>query len=338
MINCKEMIDSKEMIERKEMTDCKEMIERKEMTDREVIKDMNVMKIKKIVGVGEVVWDMLPGGKQLGGAPLNFAYFAKALGARSYAISAIGRDVLGDETCQKLSGTGVDMTFLERNDLPTGRVLVTIDSDGNPQYEILENVAWDAIECPPEVIKLVSDTDAICWGSLAQRSERSKSSILKMLDAASGDCLKVFDINIRQHYCTKEVAEESLKRADVLKLNEDELLKVSEMFSITGEVQAVINSLITMFNLKEIIHTQGALCSEVYDVNGLRSRIMTPKVKVADTIGAGDSFTAAYIVSRLNGQDIKSAHETAVKISAFVCTQNGAINPLPNELMENSLP
>ena len=303
-----------------------------------MIKDKNVMKLKKIVGVGEIVWDILPAGKQLGGAPMNFAYFAKTLGARSYAISAIGRDALGDETYQKLSGTGVDMTCLQRNDLPTGRVLVTIDREGNPQYEILENVAWDAIECPQEVLNLVSGADAICWGSLAQRSQKSKSNILKMLDAASTDCMRVFDINIRQHYCKKEVVEESLRRADVLKLNEDELLKVSEMYALTGEAEAVINSLITMFNLKEIIHTQGALSSEVYDINGLRSRIMTPKVKVADTVGAGDSFTAAYIVSRLNGKDVRSAHETAVKISAFVCTQNGAINPLPDELLGNSLP
>jgi len=292
------------------------------------------MKDKKIVGIGEIVWDMLPAGKQLGGAPLNFAYMAKELGATSYAISAIGRDALGDETYGKLSGIGVNMTSLQRNDLPTGRVLVTIDGEGIPQYEIIENVAWDAIECSQKELDLVSDADAICWGSLAQRSEKSKLSILRMLNVASEDCLKVFDINIRQHYGRKDIVEESLKRADILKLNDDELIQVSDMFGIPGKDCTVIDSLIKMFNLKEIIYTQGALCSSVYDGNGLSSRIMTPKVFVADTVGAGDSFTAAYIVSRLNGKDVMSAHQTAVEISAFVCTQHGAINPLPEGLLK----
>lgn len=293
------------------------------------------MKDNKIVGIGEIVWDMFPSGKQLGGAPLNFAYFAKELGATSYAISAIGRDALGEETFGKLSGSGVDIRCLQRNDLPTGRVLVTIDREGIPNYEILENVAWDAIECSAEELRLVEDAHAICWGSLAQRSEKSKFSILKMLDATSGDCLKVFDINIRQHYSKRNVVEESLKRADVLKLNEDELLQVSEMFSLPGEAGNVINSLLKIFNLKEIIYTQGSCCSEVYGLNGLFSRIMTPKVNVADTVGAGDSFTAAYIVSRLNGKDVRSAHKTAVEISAFVCTQHGAINPLPEGFLRD---
>lgn len=292
------------------------------------------MERKKIVGIGEIVWDMFPAGKKLGGAPMNFAYFAKELGAMSYAISAIGKDKLGDETFKKLSDTGVIMSLLQRNNLPTGRVLVTIDGEGIPQYEILEDVAWDQIECSPRELEVLAGIDAICWGSLAQRSEISKKNILSMLDAAPEDCLRVFDINIRQHYCKKEVVEESMLRADILKLNDDELVLVSEMFCLTGDEETIAVSLIKMFNLKEIIYTQGAYCSDVYDGSGLCSRIMTPKVKVVDTVGAGDSFTAAYIVSRLNGKDVRSSHEMAVEVSAFVCTQDGAINPLPQGLIK----
>lgn len=291
------------------------------------------MEDKTIIGIGEIVWDMLPAGKQLGGAPLNFAYFAKELGAKSYAISAIGNDELGQEAFQKLRGTGVDMSMLQRNHFPTGRVLITIDSEGVPSYDIIENVAWDQIECLSAGLGLLNQADAICWGSLAQRSETSKKNILRMLDAAPESCLKVFDINIRQHYCDKDIAEQSLARAGVLKLNDQELLPVSEMFALTGDEERKMVSLIKMFDLKEIVYTQGALCSDVYDSSGLCSRVMTPKVKVADTVGAGDSFTAAYVISRLNGLDVRSSHEKAVEVSAFVCTQNGAINPLPQKII-----
>lgn len=288
---------------------------------------------KKILGIGEIVWDMLPTGKQLGGAPLNFAYFAKELGAKSYVISAIGDDELGEEALRKLSVTGVNMNLLQRNNLPTGRVLISIDSEGVPSYEIIENVAWDHIECSLDELELLGGADAICWGSLAQRSWRSKMNIIKMLDAAPVNCLRVFDINIRQHYCNREIAEESLKRAGILKLNEQELLPVSEMFGLSGDEEERLVSLIKMYGLKEVIYTQGALCSDVYDRSGLLSRISTPRVKVADTIGAGDSFTAAYIVSRINGKDVRSSHKKAIEVSAFVCTQSGAINPLPQELI-----
>lgn len=286
---------------------------------------------KIIIGIGEVVWDMLPTGKQLGGAPLNFAYFAKELGAKSYVISAIGNDELGEEAFQKLSATGVNISMLQRNHLPTGRVIVSVDNEGIPNYKIIENVAWDQIECFSGELEFLGGADAICWGSLAQRSEKSKQNILKILNAAPVNCLKVFDINIRQHYCNKDIIEESLSKAGILKLNDQELLPLSEMFGLSGNEEDKLVSLIKTFDLDEVIYTQGAFCSDVYDISGLRSRIMTPKVKVADTVGAGDSFTAAYVTSRINDKDLRSSHERAVEVSAFVCTQNGAINPLPPE-------
>lgn len=287
--------------------------------------------MKKILGIGELVWDVFPSGKQLGGAPVNFAYFAKELGAEAYPVAALGCDELGDEAMEVVRPSGLKLDYIQRTSLPTSRVLVTTDEEGVPQYEIVENVAWDAMECTPEILDLASQADVICWGSLAQRSRKSRESILAMVDAAPENCLRVFDINLRQKFYSKEVIEESLKRADILKLNEDELPVVSEIFAVEGSEADQIAHIIKRFSLRSIIYTQGAVCSEVYDASGLVSRMDTPKVKVADTVGAGDSFTATYVTSILLGKTPAQAHELAVKVAAYVCTQNGAINPLPED-------
>jgi fructokinase len=288
--------------------------------------------MKKILAIGEVVWDVLPTGKKLGGAPVNFAYFAQALGAYSLPATAIGADALGDETLEALKLTGLDLSLLQRNDLPTSRVLVTTDAAGVPQYEIVEGVAWDAIACDERILAAFRDADVVCWGSLAQRSPASRRSILQMLDAAPAGCLKVFDINLRQSFYSREVVEASLLRADIPKLNEDELPVVASLFGLSGDTPSVIASLIAKFGLREIIFTEGAVQSSVYDASGLVSRIPTPKVEVTDTVGAGDSFTAAYIIGRLNGLSVRDAHSKAVEVSAWTCTQAGAINPLPENL------
>ncbi len=288
--------------------------------------------MKKVLAVGEVVWDVFPTGKRLGGAPVNFAYFAQALGAFGLPVTAIGTDELGDETLEALKLTGLDLSLLQRNGLPTSRVLVTTDAAGVPQYEIVEDVAWDAITCDERILTAFHDADVVCWGSLAQRSATSRESILRLLDAAPADCLKVFDINLRQSFYSREVVEASLLRADILKLNEDELPVVASLFGISGDVPAVISSLLERFALREIIFTEGAVQSSVYDASGLVSLISTPKVEVIDTVGAGDSFTATYIMGRLSGLGVAAAHSKAVAVSAWTCTQSGAINPLPENL------
>lgn len=287
----------------------------------------------KIIAIGEIVWDCLPAGNQLGGAPLNFAFFAKELGAQAYAVSAVGNDELGDETLHVASATGVNLDFVQRNDLPTSRVLVTLDENGIPQYEIVEGVAWDAVECPDSALELVRDASVICWGSLAQRTEKSRQSVLSMLSAAPASCLKVFDINIRQHYYSLEVIKNSLEYADILKLNEDELPLVAEMLGMTGSEEAVISEIIERYSLKYVVYTHGADFSRVYGAEGLLSHQDTPKVKVADTVGAGDSFTAVLVTSLLLGRNIATAHALAVEVAAFVCTQHGAINSLPAEII-----
>lgn len=293
-------------------------------------KEIINMSKKKVVGIGEIVWDMFPDGSVLGGAPLNFAFVAGELGCEPVIISAVGKDELAEQTLQRISEIGLDISTVQRNDSPTGRVLVTLDDKGIPQYEILENVSWDAISCSDAEKALVSDADAVCWGSLAQRSSMSGASVQELLDSTKADCLKVFDINIRQHYYSREVFENSLKRTDVLKLNEDELPIVAEMFAVDGTDSEKIVALIERFDLSMIIYTAGAAFSEIYDKTGCLSHVDTPKVLVVDTVGAGDSFTAGFISSYLNGYSVREAHERAVKVSAYMCTQKGAINHVAN--------
>ena len=288
--------------------------------------------MNKVIAIGEIVWDCLPSGKQLGGAPLNFAFFAKELGADAYAVSAVGGDELGDETLAVAATTGVCLDYVQRNSLPTSRVLVTLNEVGIPQYEIVEGVAWDAIEVADNALELVKDASVICWGSLAQRSEKSRESVLAFLDSAPDTCIKVFDINIRQHYYNREVIEASLERADILKLNEDELPLVARMLGVEGSDKEIVSILIDMYSLKYLIYTHGADFSEVYSADGEYSHVPTPKVSVADTVGAGDSFTAVFVTSLLKGDSLKDSHEKAVKVSAYVCTKNGAINPLPENI------
>ena len=278
-----------------------------------------------ILGIGEIVWDCLPAGKKLGGAPVNFSYYAGRLGAESYAVSAVGKDELGKETLKSCRSFGLDTRFIEQNELPTSRVLVKLDSSGVPQYEILEGVAWDALDASEEVLAAVSHADAICWGSLAGRTERSFKAISTMIASAPQTCMKVFDINLRQHYYSREKIELSLLAASALKLNEDELPVLSGLFNLPDNSADALYRIAERWGLDYVIYTCGAAFSEIYCRQGLISHIDTPKVKVADTVGAGDSFTAAFITSILLGKTTREAHEMAVSLAAKVCSSSGAI-------------
>lgn len=277
------------------------------------------------MGIGELVWDMLPGGRQLGGAPVNFAYWCGRLGAEGYPVSAVGSDDLGREAFDRLAGTGLDLEYVQRNALPTGRVNVTLSGNGIPEYDIVEGVAWDALEADARTLELAAQADAVCWGSLAQRSEASRRAIAAILGATRPECLKVFDINIRQHWYSREIVTDSLRQADVLKLNEDELPLVASLLGIGKSGAEAIAELIRTFSLRYVIYTAGADYSEIHSAEGLLSRIPTPQVEVADTVGAGDSFTAAFITSLLQGDPVAACHRKAVETAAEVCTVHGAI-------------
>ena len=283
----------------------------------------------KIMGIGELVWDMLPCGKQLGGAPVNFAYWCSRLDAEGYPLSAVGDDELGREVFDQLAGTGLDLSYVQRNALPTGRVNVTLSGKGIPEYDIVEDVAWDALEMDNRTLELAAQADAVCWGSLAQRSERSRRAISAMLEATRKECLKVFDINIRQHWYSREIITASLEKADVLKLNEDELPLIASLFGIEKSGTETIAELVRDFSLHYVIYTAGADRSEIHSAEGLLSCIPTPEGEVVDTVGAGDSFTAAFITSLLQGDPVAACHRKAVEIATKVCAVHGAIPQTP---------
>lgn len=287
----------------------------------------------KVIGMGEALWDVLPDGKKIGGAPANFAYHVKQFGLESCAISAIGEDPLGDELVEKFDEK--DLTYhLDRVPYPTGTVLVELDAEGVPQYEIKENVAWDNIPYTDELKVLAKETRAFCFGSLAQRNVVSRDTINAFLDdiPAANDPLIVFDINLRQNFYTKEILCNSMEKCNILKINDEELVTVSRMFGYPGiDLENKCWILLGKYNLKMLILTCGINGSYVF-TPGEISFYPTPKVEVADTVGAGDSFTAAFIANILKGKDVREAHKIAVDTSAYVCTQKGAMPKLPERL------
>lgn len=275
-----------------------------------------------IIGIGELLWDLLPSGKKAGGAPINFVYHASRLGAESYAISAVGNDTLGAEIIEQIEKIGIGY-YIEKLNHPTGTVQVEL-KDGIPTYNILENVAWDNIPFTKEMEDLAKRADAICYGTLAQRSTLSRDTIQKLLSFVPEDSYRILDVNIRQHYYSKEIIVDSLKKSNVLKINEDELLIMKEIFGLeTMNENEVCLWFIQNFNLKFLILTAGELYSSIYTHNEV-SKIATPTVKVADTVGAGDAFTGAFISSILSGKTLTESHQAAVDRAALVCTFNGA--------------
>jgi len=288
---------------------------------------------KIVVGMGEALFDCLPEGKKIGGAPANFAYHALQQGFDSRVVSAIGKDEDGDEILRIFREKNLQ-GIIERVPFPTGTVQVTLDAAGVPQYEIKQGVAWDNIPWTLELGELAKQTDAVCFGSLAQRSEVSRNTILNFLDAMPTDDehLKIFDINLRQHFYSKEVLVESVKRCNVLKINDEELDLVSQMFGYAGiDFKDQCWLILGKYDLKMLILTCGTNGSYVF-ANGQVSYQPTPKVKVADTVGAGDSFTGSFTAAILAGKSIAEAHELAVMVSAYVCTQSGAMPQVPENL------
>lgn len=287
-----------------------------------------------IVGMGEALWDVLPEGKKIGGAPANFAYHVSQFGLNSCVVSAVGEDKLGDEILDNFDGKKLNR-IIETVQYPTGTVQVEIDQSGVPQYEIKENVAWDNIPYTARLESLAEKTKAVCFGSLAQRSVVSRNTINRFLDAipAENEPLIVFDVNLRQGFYNKEILCNSMKRCNVLKINDEELVTVSRMFGYPGiDLQDKCWILLGKYNLKMLILTCGINGSYVF-TPGKVSFQPTPHVEVADTVGAGDSFTAAFIASIVKGKSIAEAHRTAVDVSAFVCTQNGAMSILPQKFL-----
>lgn len=287
-----------------------------------------------VVGMGEALWDVLPEGKKIGGAPANFAYHVSQFGLSSCVVSAVGEDPLGDEILANFTSKGLNC-LIEQVPYPTGTVQVTIDQAGIPQYEIKENVAWDNIPYTSRLEALAKRTRAVCFGSLAQRNVVSRDTIARFLDAMphKEDHLVVFDVNLRQGFYNKEILCNSMTRCNILKINDEELVTVSRLFGYPGiDLQDKCWILLGKYNLKMLILTCGVNGSYVF-TPGHVSFLPTPQVEVADTVGAGDSFTAAFISSILKGKSVAEAHSLAVQTSAFVCTKKGAMPVLPQTLL-----
>lgn len=285
------------------------------------------------IGIGEVLFDMLPEGKKLGGAPSNFAYHVSQFGIESCAVSSIGDDELGKALATELDARHLNY-MIEKVGYPTGTVQVSLDADGIPSYEISEGVAWDNIPFTPDLERKAKECTAVCFGSLAQRHETSRSTIHRFLDTMpdSDGRYKVFDINLRQNFFTKEIITESLRLCNILKINDEELAIVSRLFGYPDtNIQDKCRMIMDKHRLKMLILTCGASGSYVF-TPGEMSFIETPKVEVADTVGAGDSFTGAFVAGILRGKSVREAHEIAVKVAAYVCTQNGAMPILPDYL------
>ena len=271
-----------------------------------------------VIGMGESLWDVLPSGKKIGGAPANFAFHVSQFGLTSCVVSAIGDDALGNEIIENFTSKGLNQ-YIEKVPYPTGTVQVEIDQAGIPQYDIKENVAWDNIPYSPQLEAIAKKTKAVCFGSLAQRNIVSRTTINKFLDA------------MPQGFYNKEILCNSMQKCNILKINDEELVTISRMFGYPGiDLQDKCWILLGKYNLKMLILTCGINGSYVFTPGNI-SFYPTPKVEVADTVGAGDSFTAAFIASILKGKEIPEAHRIAVETSAFVCTKKGAMPILPEE-------
>ena len=285
-----------------------------------------------IVGLGEILWDVFPERKILGGAPANFAYHISQFGFNGYAVSAIGKDLLGKEILDSLKQKGLNH-LIESTDFPTGEVKVSVDNWGVPQYKICEGVAWDNIPFTPALANLAKETQVVCFGSLAQRNEVSRATIHTFLDAMPKDSLKIFDINLRLHYYTKEVIEFSLEKAHILKINDEEVVKIAQLFGREGTEKEICKQLLSKYQLDILILTKGTEGSWVLTPKE-ESFLPTPKITIADTVGAGDSFTAAFIASHLHGRCLVASHQLAVEVSAYVCQQHGAMPRLADAHLE----
>jgi fructokinase len=294
----------------------------------------------RIVGIGEVLWDLLLTGPQLGGAPANFAYHAHALGAEAHVITRVGSDDQGREILRRFRDMGLRHSAVQIDErAPTGTATVALSGNGLAQFTIQDNVAWDYLVATEEATTLASSVDAICFGSLAQRSESSRNAIRKLVASSPAQALRVFDVNLRQRFYTCEVIKRSLQLANVLKLNDDELPTLAAMFNLTGSIENQVESLARIFSLKVVALTRGANGSLLYqDLEDTKwSDCVSDPVEVVDTVGAGDSFTAALVLGLLSKMDLDEINAVANAVARYVCSQAGATPELPLEFARRFL-
>lgn len=282
-----------------------------------------------VVGLGEVLWDVLPAGPQLGGAPGNFAYHAAALGARAMIVTRVGDDDLGREVIRRFAQMNLPRDTVQVDPArPTGTVAVTLDEKKGAHYTFAEDVAWDQLVATEVALQAVRGAHAVCFGTLGQRSANSRRAIQHLVAAAPAEALKIFDINLRLDFYSREVIEESLRLSNVLKLNDEELAVLTAMFSLHGDVRQRIEWLVHTFGFKVVVLTSGSSGSLIHQ-EGRWSEVPPQPVRLVDTVGAGDAFTAALTMGLLSGMDIGEVHAIAAEIAGCVCSRAGATPPMP---------
>jgi fructokinase len=286
-----------------------------------------------VVGLGEVLWDLLPSGRQLGGAPANFAYCSHLLGDHAIVASRVGRDQAGEDIRESLAKAGISDQFLQADSSQsTGTVRVQLDASGQPKFEITEPAAWDFLEWTDNWQTLAKSADAVCIGSLAQRSAKSRATVLNFLDATSADTLRIFDVNLRQRFYSAEIICESLSRANTVKLNHEEVPRVRELLTMNAASDvSFCRNLMERFELKLVCITRGANGSLLCDHHGSHEHPGF-RVKVKDTIGAGDAFTAALVHKYLRERGLAEMNEAANRMGAWVASHSGAMpqGPAPD--------
>jgi len=285
-----------------------------------------------VVGLGEVLWDLLPAGPQLGGAPTNFTYQAGALGARAMIVTRVGNDDLGREVIERFIKMNLPLETVQVDPVRlTGTVTVTLNEKGVPQYGFAADTAWEQLALTDSALTAVSSANAICFGTLGQRSPVARKSIQQLVAAASADALRIFDINLRLNFYSREVIEQSMRLSNVLKLNDEELEVLTEMFSLQGNVRRRIEWFVRTFGFKTVVLTSGSLGSLIHQ-EGRWSEMPPQPVRVVDTVGAGDAFAAALTMGLLSGMDLGEVHAIAAEIARYVCSHPGAMPPMPEAI------
>jgi len=291
-----------------------------------------------VVGLGEILWDLLPSGRQLGGAPANFAYCWHLLGNRAVVASRVGSDDLGREARDSLLRSGITDQFLQTDpEHLTGTVRVQLDSAGQPKFEIVEDAAWDFLSLTDVLQALAETADAVCFGSLAQRSAISRRTILDVLDATRPEILRVFDVNLRQSFYSTEIVQESMRRANVVKLNHGEWFRVRELLAMeSSDALAFCRELLQNFDLQLVCITLGANGSLLCNRNQTNQHPGF-RVQVQDTVGAGDAFTAALVHGLLRGLPLAETNDLANRMGAWVASCSGAMPPVPKQDLQRML-
>lgn len=285
-----------------------------------------------VLGIGEILWDLLPGGARMGGAPTNFSCHAAALGADAAVISRLGADVSGERLLARLGEFGVATEGIcDDLEHPTGTVEVSLGADGQPEYTICRDVAWDHLRVTPGLLDMAAAADAVCFGTLGQRSKASRRTILQLVAATRADAVRVFDVNLRQDYFTVDVIHESLQLASVLKLSDSELPVLAHLLDLKGSINEQLQTLVVRYELRWIVYTRGAEGSILCSASEWQ---VHPGVAttVRDTIGAGDSFTAAVTMGLLYGWPADKISDLANEVAAHVCSCAGAVPVLPAHL------